>query len=213
MAGRADRRRSRDLERARHRDGAATMSRRCARGCEQGVTGYPAMLLVMERFGYPDYLQATADELSTASTPTGLTSPHPRCHSASLPQIGEVEIQRARLRRPAHTEANIRCSPTDHEEASRPGAPTDRRPAARGRLEVAKNFGQSSVTHKIGLDSAADSTTRSRTGSDEPTRPTSELRATINWGVRTCWTSASAQRRVRRRSYGAAGYCIERESG
>jgi len=30
---------------------------------EQGVTGYPAMLLVMERFGYPDYLQATADDL------------------------------------------------------------------------------------------------------------------------------------------------------
>src|SRR5690242_10768624 len=30
---------------------------------EQGVTGYPQMLLVMERFGYPDYLQATADEL------------------------------------------------------------------------------------------------------------------------------------------------------
>ncbi len=30
---------------------------------EKGVTGYPAMLLVMEAFGYPDYLQATADEL------------------------------------------------------------------------------------------------------------------------------------------------------
>ncbi len=29
----------------------------------QGVTGYPAMLLVMERFGYPDFLLATADEL------------------------------------------------------------------------------------------------------------------------------------------------------
>jgi hypothetical protein len=30
---------------------------------EQGVDGYPRMLLVMERFGYPDYLLATADEL------------------------------------------------------------------------------------------------------------------------------------------------------
>ena len=29
----------------------------------QGVTGYPQMLLVMERFGYPDYLLASADEL------------------------------------------------------------------------------------------------------------------------------------------------------
>jgi hypothetical protein len=29
----------------------------------QGVTGYPRMLLVMERFGYPDFLLATSDEL------------------------------------------------------------------------------------------------------------------------------------------------------
>jgi hypothetical protein len=30
---------------------------------EHGVTGYPQMLLVMERFGYPDFLLASADEL------------------------------------------------------------------------------------------------------------------------------------------------------
>jgi hypothetical protein len=30
---------------------------------EQGVAGYPRMLLVMERFGYPDFLLATSDEL------------------------------------------------------------------------------------------------------------------------------------------------------
>jgi hypothetical protein len=30
---------------------------------ENGVTGYQQMLLVMERFGYPDYLLATSDEL------------------------------------------------------------------------------------------------------------------------------------------------------
>lgn len=29
----------------------------------QGVTGYPQMMLVMERFGYPDFLLASADEL------------------------------------------------------------------------------------------------------------------------------------------------------
>jgi Domain of unknown function (DUF5655) len=29
----------------------------------QGVTGYPQMVLVMERFGYPDFLLASADEL------------------------------------------------------------------------------------------------------------------------------------------------------
>ena len=30
---------------------------------EQGVTGYPQMLLVMERFGYPDYLLTSAEDL------------------------------------------------------------------------------------------------------------------------------------------------------
>lgn len=30
---------------------------------EQGVTGYAQSLLVMERFGYPDFFQASADEL------------------------------------------------------------------------------------------------------------------------------------------------------
>ena len=30
---------------------------------QQGVTGYPQSLLVMERFGYPDFLVASADQL------------------------------------------------------------------------------------------------------------------------------------------------------
>lgn len=30
---------------------------------EQGIAGYPQMLLVMERFGYPEFLLATGDEL------------------------------------------------------------------------------------------------------------------------------------------------------
>jgi hypothetical protein len=30
---------------------------------EQGVTGYAQSLLVMERFGYPDFLLSSADEL------------------------------------------------------------------------------------------------------------------------------------------------------
>jgi hypothetical protein len=33
---------------------------------EQGVTGYAQNLLVMERFGYPDFMQASADELIQA---------------------------------------------------------------------------------------------------------------------------------------------------
>src|SRR6187399_3211127 len=61
---------------------------------EQGVTGYPAMLLVMERFGYPDYLQATADELvdgQYADRPD--LRPILDAVLALLPSIGEVEIQ------------------------------------------------------------------------------------------------------------------------
>src|SRR5262249_18281369 len=33
---------------------------------QQGVTGYGAQLLVMESFGYPDFLTASADELIDA---------------------------------------------------------------------------------------------------------------------------------------------------
>lgn len=33
---------------------------------ERGVTGYPQSLLVMERFGYPDFFLSTADELIDA---------------------------------------------------------------------------------------------------------------------------------------------------
>jgi len=33
-----------------------------------GVTGYAQSLLVMERFGYPDFMLATADELIEPST-------------------------------------------------------------------------------------------------------------------------------------------------
>src|SRR5262249_57503321 len=33
---------------------------------EQGVTGYARSLLLMERFGYPDFLLASADELIDA---------------------------------------------------------------------------------------------------------------------------------------------------
>ena len=61
---------------------------------EQGVTGYPAMLLVMERFGYPDYLQATADELidgQYADRPD--LRPILDTILGLLPGVGDVEIQ------------------------------------------------------------------------------------------------------------------------
>src|SRR3954466_4418134 len=61
---------------------------------EQGVTGYPAMLLVMERFGYPDYLQATADELIEGQyADRENLRPILDAIFALLPGIGDVEVQ------------------------------------------------------------------------------------------------------------------------
>jgi hypothetical protein len=124
----------------------------------QGVTGYPAMLLVMERFGYPDYLQATADELIE-----GQYADRPELRPildgviALLPSIGEVEIQARKtyvaLITPKRTFAAVQ--PTTKKRVDLGLRLTaDQKPE--GRLEVAKSFGQSSVTHKIGLASADD---------------------------------------------------------
>jgi Domain of unknown function (DUF5655) len=124
----------------------------------QGVTGYPAMLLVMERFGYPDYLQATADELIE-----GQYADRPELRPildgviALLPSIGEVEIQARKtyvaLITPKRTFAAVQ--PTTKKRVDLGLRLTaDQKPE--GRLEVAKRFGQSSVTHKIGLASEDD---------------------------------------------------------
>lgn len=122
----------------------------------QGVTGYPAMLLVMERFGYPDYLQATADELID-----GQYADRPDLRTildgvlAWLPSIGEIEVQARKtyvaLITPKRTFASVQ--PTTKKRVDLGLRLTaDQKPG--GRLEVAKNFGQSSVTHKIGIESA-----------------------------------------------------------
>ncbi|HEY7067094.1 MAG TPA: DUF5655 domain-containing protein [Chloroflexota bacterium] len=61
---------------------------------EQSVTGYPQMLLVMERFGYPDFLTATADELIDGQY---ADRPHLRplldAVLAAVQGLGEVSVQ------------------------------------------------------------------------------------------------------------------------
>jgi hypothetical protein len=124
----------------------------------RGVTGYPAMLLVMERFGYPDYLQATADQLvdgQYADRPD--LRPILDTVVARLPEVGDVEIQTRKtyvaLLTPRRTFAAVR--PTTRKRVDLGLRLTaDQQPD--GRLERAPNFGQSSVTHKIGLASADD---------------------------------------------------------
>lgn len=121
---------------------------------EQGVTGYPQMLLVYERFGYPDYLLASADELVE-----GQYADRPALRPildgvlALLPDIGEVSVQTRKtyvaLLTPRRTFAAVQ--PTTKQRVDlglrlEGVASTDR-------LQPAPNFGQSAVTMKVGLSS------------------------------------------------------------
>ena len=123
---------------------------------DHGVTGYPAMLLVMERFGYPDYLQASADELMD-----GQYADRPDLRPildtilGLLPGVGNVEIQARKtyvaLISPKRTFGAVQ--PTTKKRVDL-GLRLPKDTKAEGRLTPAPNFGQSSVTHKIGLESA-----------------------------------------------------------
>jgi hypothetical protein len=124
----------------------------------QGVSGYPAMLLVMERFGYPDYLQSSANELIDGQyrDRPGLR-PILDAILALLPEVGEIELQARKtymaFLTPKRTfGALVPTTRTRSDLGLR--LPVDQK--ATGRLELAKNFAQSSVTHKIGLTSADD---------------------------------------------------------
>jgi uncharacterized protein DUF5655 len=125
---------------------------------EKGVTGYPAMLLVMERFGYPDYLQASADDLienQYADRPA--TRPIYDALLALLPQVGEIEVQARKtyvaFLTPKRTFSAL--VPTTRTRSDL-GLRLPATQPASGKLEVARNFPQSSITHKIGLTSADD---------------------------------------------------------
>jgi hypothetical protein len=125
---------------------------------EKGVTGYPAMLLVMERFGYPDYLQASAEDLienQYADRPA--TRPIYDALLELLPEIGEIEVQARKtyvaFLTPKRTFSALVPSTKTRSDL---GLRLPAKQPASGKLELAKNFPQSSVTHKIGLTSADD---------------------------------------------------------
>ena len=125
---------------------------------EQGVKGYPGDLLVMERFGYPDYLRATPDELIDGQYADRLAlRPILDALLGLLPTVGDVEVQARKtfvaLITPKRTFAAIR--PTTRSRVDL-GLRLTASQTAEGRLEKAPNFGQSSVTHKIALASADD---------------------------------------------------------
>ena len=60
----------------------------------QGVTGYPRMMLVMERFGYPDFFNSSADELIDGQY-TDRPQLRPICDAliAAATGLGEVVVQ------------------------------------------------------------------------------------------------------------------------
>jgi len=61
---------------------------------EQGIDGYPAMLLGFETFGYPDYLEASADELIDGQyrDKPAIRPIYDRLIE-HLPDVGGVEVQ------------------------------------------------------------------------------------------------------------------------
>jgi Domain of unknown function (DUF5655) len=124
---------------------------------EQGVTGYPAMLLGYETFGYPDYLQASADELIDGQyrDKPAIRPIYDRL-IAELPNVGEVEVQARKtyvaLIGPRRTFASIQPTTKTRIDV---GLRFDDAAQAAG-LEPAKSIGQSSMTHKIGLSSPDD---------------------------------------------------------
>jgi hypothetical protein len=124
---------------------------------ERGVTGYPAMLLVFETFGYPEYLQKEADTLideQYADRPQ-IRPIFDRVLEA-LPTIGAVEIQARKtyvaLLSPKRTFASIQPTTKTRVDI---GLRLDG-VAPEGRLEIAKSIGQSSMTHKIALSTPGD---------------------------------------------------------
>ena len=121
---------------------------------EQGVTGYPAMLLGYETFGYPDYLLSSADELIEGQyRDKPAIRPIYDALIARLPEVGEVEIQTRKtyvaLIGPRRTFASIQPTTKTRVDI---GLRFDDATLAKG-LEPATSIGQSSMTHKLAISS------------------------------------------------------------
>ena len=89
----------------------------------QGVTGYGQALLVWERFGYPDFLTAEADELIA-----GQYADRPQLRPvldavlAALPAVGPANGTGPQDdRQPGHAAPYLRGDPGDDQEPGGPG--------------------------------------------------------------------------------------------
>jgi len=121
---------------------------------EHGVDGYPAMLLGFETFGYPDYLEASADELIDGQyRDKPAIRPIYERLIEHLPVVGEVEVQTRKtyvaLIGPKRTFASIQPTTKTRVDI---GLRFDDATLAKG-LEPATSIGQSSMTHKLAISS------------------------------------------------------------
>lgn len=124
---------------------------------ERGVTGYPQMILVMERFGYPDYLLASADELIDGQY-TDRPQLRPVLDELLLraADLGEVDVQARKtyvtLVTPKRTFALIRATTRDRVDLGLrlPGVDVG------GRLLAAPRLGNDYVNVRIALQTPDD---------------------------------------------------------
>jgi hypothetical protein len=119
---------------------------------DQGVTGYPQQLLVMETFGYPEFLKASADDLIDGQYADRLDlRPILDVIVANMPRLGEVTIQARKgyvsLLTPRRTFATVQ--PTTKQRVDLGLRLANPRPA--GRLARASSMGNSQVTARIPL--------------------------------------------------------------
>jgi hypothetical protein len=121
---------------------------------ERGITGYGQMILVMERFGYPAFLTASADDLvdgQYADRPA-LRPVYDAVIAAGL-GVGEVHVQARKgyvsLVGPRRTFAVVQASTKSRVDLGL--RLPDREPG--GRLLPAKSIGNGSCTVRVALTS------------------------------------------------------------
>ena len=123
---------------------------------ERGITGYSQMLLVMERFGYPDFLTASADDLiegqyadrpalrpvfdAVVSAALGLGEMHVQARKGYVPLVG-----------PRRTLAVLQASTRTRVDL---GLRLDREPG--GRLLPARSVGNRDCAVRLALTSVAE---------------------------------------------------------
>ncbi|HEY3522666.1 MAG TPA: DUF5655 domain-containing protein [Candidatus Limnocylindrales bacterium] len=121
---------------------------------DQGVGGYPAMMLGFETFGYPDFLLRDAQELIDAQyrDRPALRPIYDRLVEAAL-DLDSVELQARKtyvaLVGPRRTFASIQATTRTRVDLGLRLEGVE----PEGRAVPAKSIGQSSMTHKIGFAS------------------------------------------------------------